>query len=574
MKRLTFFLFFFAKAKKKKKMLTVFQQDILQECLEKKSGGLSLPMGSGKTLIALKLSQELSPQEPVLVIASKTLLCTWENEIKKFFGDSLPYEILHKDYLKKNMGRWTRQQETRLVLTTTEVLTKAYREHQVQEHFILRVDNEYVGYTNVYHAPDHPVLSPRTVKEGVGTAYTLRWGCVVVDEAHGYCNIQVDKCRCIASICAHHRWLLSGTLFSEPNPSNLLGYYTLIKHPDSPGDLVSMASMMRRPGFCGVQGTIVHRSTSGLLEAEKPTYKVRHELVQVPMTENEVVVYERIKKVLKRINASLRTAYHPDTRRRFASYLLAMITYLRQIMVAPIIVLASVAVDVCRMREKSELSEILMSELRDANLGPYLESPDSLYSSRVQAVLEKLEECWDRGTPRILVFSAFRTSLRLLQALVEERFPQQWSGYTLEGGQSMTKKSQVLEGFEKCSRGILYLTYKTGSEGLNLQHTDTVFLLDTMWNASTGEQAVARVARQGQKSSTVNIYTFMSNTGIEKAILEKHVNKMDIAKELMQGPVTKHYHHMRVQDVVKMVLSEDNASLYRELRDKLNQSCE
>jgi len=90
-----------------------------------------------------------------------------------------------------------------------------------------------------------------------------------------------------------------------------------------------------------------------------------------------------------------------------------------------------------------------------------------------------------------------------------------------------------------------------------------------MWNASTGEQAVARVARQGQLAPVVHIYTFMSNTGIEKAILEKHVNKMDIAKELMEGPVTKHYHHMKVQDVVKMVLQEDNASLYREVREKL-----
>jgi len=549
--------------------LTPFQQDVLEECLLKKSGGLSLPMGSGKTFIALTLSQQLSPHTPVLVIASKTLLSSWEKEIKKFFGDTLPYEILHKDYVKKNMGQWTRRPETRLVLTTTEVLTKAYREHRLQDHFILQVDNEYVGYTNVYYAPDNPLLGPQTVTSGVGTVYTTRWGCLVVDEAHGYCNIQVDKCRSIASISAQHRWLLSGTLFSEPNPSNLLGYYTLIKHPDSPGDLMSMSSMMRRPGFVGVRGTLVHRSTSGLSCGKKPSYKVRHELVQVPMTENEVIVYERIKKVLKRINASLRTAPNVEGRRRFASYLLAMITYLRQIMVAPIIVLASVAVDVSKLREKSELSEILMSELNEANLGEYLESSESLYSSRVTAVLQKLEVCRQRGTPRVLVFSAFRTSLRLLQALVEERFPQQWQAFTLEGGQSMTRKTQVLDGFEKCPKGILYLTYKTGSEGLNLQHTDTVFLLDTMWNASTGEQAVARVARQGQRSTTVNIYTFMSNTGIEKAILEKHVNKMDIAKELMQGPVTKHYHHMRVQDVVKMVLSEDNASLYQEVRDKL-----
>ena len=547
-------------------MLTDFQQKILEECLEKKSGGLSLPMGSGKTLLALTFSQQLSPDRPILVIASKTLLSSWEKEIKKFYGNRLPYEILHKDF-QKNIGQWQYRPEIRIVMTTTEVLTKAYREHHIQNHFILQVENEYVGYTNVYQTPENPVLSPHAVHRGIGGAYSMRWGCLIVDEAHGYCNIQVDKCRCIASLCAQHRWLLSGTLFSEPNPANMLGYYTLINHPENPGDLISMASRMRQPFFRGVRDTLVHRTTSG---GEPPRYQVHHELVMVPMTDNEVVVYERIKKVLKRINTSLRTAVHAEGRRRFASYLLAMITYLRQIMIAPIIVLASVAVDVCKIREKSELSEILMSELREARLEDYLESTDSLYSSRLRAVLDKLKECERRGAPRILIFSAFRTSLRLLQALVEESFAQQpWEAYTLEGSQSMSRKTHILDAFGQSPRGILYLTYKTGSEGLNLQHTDTVLLLDTMWNASTGEQAVARVARQGQLAPVVHIYTFMSNTGIEKAILEKHVNKMDIAKELMEGPVTKHYHHMKVQDVVKMVLQEDNASLYREVREKL-----
>ena len=91
------FLFLSAKVNTKK-MLTAFQQEILQECLQKQSGGLSLPMGSGKTLIALTLSQQLSPHAPIVVVASKTLLSSWEKEIKKFFADTLSYEILHKDY--------------------------------------------------------------------------------------------------------------------------------------------------------------------------------------------------------------------------------------------------------------------------------------------------------------------------------------------------------------------------------------------------------------------------------------------------------------------------------------------
>ena len=539
-------------------MLSDYQREVCKECLEKGSGGLSLPMGSGKTLIALHLSQTLSPNDPILVVCSKTLLTTWEKEIHKFFPH-LSYQILHKEW-NKRLHEWTLGEHTRLVLTTTEVLTKAYRQYDLQNRFVMQMDNEFIGYTNIYHAPDFPLLTSHTVAQGVGTVYTRRWGCLVVDEAHNYCNIEVDKCRCIASLCVQHRWLLSGTLFAEPNPRNLLGYYTLLKHPDSPGDLVSMAVKMRSPTFPGVQETLVHRASSGVA----PLYQIHHELIPVPMTEEEIMVYERIKKVLKRIHTSLKTTLHPEGRRRFASYLLAMITYLRQIMIAPIIVLASVAVDVCRIRERSELSEILMSELREAQLQDYLESPRSLYSSRLNAVMDQLALL--ENTPRVLIFSAFRTSLRLLQVLVEERFPQEWQAFTLESG---TNKKKVLDAFAQSPRGILFLTYKTGAEGLNLQHTDTVLLLDTMWNASTGEQAVARVARQGQLSSHVRVLTFLSSTGIEEAILEKHIHKMDIAGELMTGPATKNNHHMKVEDIVKMVLKEDNESLFQQVREKL-----
>jgi SNF2 family DNA or RNA helicase len=394
---------------------------------------------------------------------------------------------------------------------------------------------------------------------------------MVVDEAHGYCNILVDKCRSIASLCAQYRWLLSGTMFSEPHPANILGFYTLMNNKDTPRDLVTMTSVMRR-NFQGLRSSLVIRDSTGM---EKPVYQIRHELVQQPMTEEEIKIYEMIKRVLNRINTYMKLAnIHQDNegRRRYASYLLAMITYLRQILIAPMIVLASVAVDVCKIQDRSELSSIIKAELDDMGLGPWLESPDSLYSSRMCSVMKKLKECGDAGTHRIILFSAFRTSLRLLAALVEETYPGEWKLFTLESGSSIPKRTALLKEFSECPKGILLLTYKTGSEGLNLQEADTVFIMDALWNASSGEQAIARVARRGQKSSTVNVLTFMSNTGIEKAMLEKHIKKIEIAEELMNGSSTKHYHTMKVKQIIQMVLEEDTSSLYHRLVEKSSEN--
>ena len=78
-------------------MLSNFQQEIINECIEKGSGGLSLPMGTGKTIISLHVALQQCPDRPIIVVASKTLLPSWESEIKKFFGTSSEYQILHRE---------------------------------------------------------------------------------------------------------------------------------------------------------------------------------------------------------------------------------------------------------------------------------------------------------------------------------------------------------------------------------------------------------------------------------------------------------------------------------------------
>ena len=52
--------------------LNEFQKNIFEECLQRNSGGLSLPMGSGKTLISLVLSLHklLETRLPILIVCS------------------------------------------------------------------------------------------------------------------------------------------------------------------------------------------------------------------------------------------------------------------------------------------------------------------------------------------------------------------------------------------------------------------------------------------------------------------------------------------------------------------------
>jgi hypothetical protein len=93
------------------------QLEVIEEALKRnlKGGGLSLPLGFGKTRTSICLALKYNCG-PILVVASKTLGVTWLNEIPKAFGEDFPFEYLHSDRVK-NIGMWEPKPETRLEAT-------------------------------------------------------------------------------------------------------------------------------------------------------------------------------------------------------------------------------------------------------------------------------------------------------------------------------------------------------------------------------------------------------------------------------------------------------------------------
>jgi len=116
---------------------------------------------------------------------------------------------------------------------------------------------------------------------------------------------------------------------------------------------------------------------------------------------------------------------------------------------------------------------------------------------------------------------------------------------------------------------ILLLTYDIGAEGLNLQSSNTVILLDFFWNDGKTQQAIARVLRYGQVSPIVNIYMFTGNTAIEKAIFEKHDSKFNVIDELSQGRPTTKVTRMKIEDVIKIINKEDNIDAIKKVHKEL-----
>lgn len=172
--------------------LNDFQRDIFYECIDLDCAGLSLPLGTGKTLISLcvglykTINTAHDSDKLMLTVTSKSLIGNWEIEIKKFFGDELKYEIIHKSMFKKsNINLWKIKHDTKLILITIDTLADFYSQYNIDKHFIksIMINNFYI---NEYNRPTDPYLN-HTV--GGGFFYSIKWGCLIVDE---YRNILIS----------------------------------------------------------------------------------------------------------------------------------------------------------------------------------------------------------------------------------------------------------------------------------------------------------------------------------------------------------------------------------------------
>ena len=527
------------------------QREIVNECKQKKCFGLSIRLGSGKTIISLTAALETKTDEPILIIASKTLIPSWIREIKKFYGNTISYSIINNNY----------RPNTDLVLCTPDIAGRYFKKHNLQERFVFQEEfnpfelqilaqhNERAMYTlkNVYRLPKQPMIPVSTSEDTV--LFSKSWSTLIVDEAHDYTNIETQSCRAICCIISKQRYLLSGTLFDEPSPERILGYYLMINHPSFPVDIPSTINFIRDPLFKGVGRTIITR------EIEPVKIKVIKQFVEHDLSDEEAKIYLSLKETLNIIRKKA-SMLSREQKKKFNSYILSMITILRQSIVVPLIPVANIALQMSEITDhKSELALILHEQFKNLDIDYFLDNPDSLKSTRITKLLEILKKHKDN---KIIIFSCFRTSIDVVVHYLKKET--EFEVYDLKASTTMKKRSQILENFSESINGsILITTYDIGACGLNLQAANVVILMDYWWNSSKSKQAIGRIVRQGQMNNEVYVYLFSSNTGIENAIFNKQKDKLDILEELQDGPITKKIKKMSINELLKLIDTSENS---------------
>lgn len=537
------------------KQLNSFQKPILQECMDKKSGALSLPLGCGKTLTSLVLSFYLTQNnlKPILVVCSKTLIPSWEQEIKKFFGKKVKYRVIHPETY--NISEWKIKKEVQIYITTADTVAKVYKNQFISKLFISQTKLNRGVFVNDYNIPHKPYLNHDI---GPGLFYSTDWGCLIIDEAQLYTNIKTNKCQALSALYSKRRWLLSGTLFDEPQAERILGYHILLNAPNQPRNLPDTKKLLKSNHFVGLNQYLVKRDTN--LAFIPP--KVVDKIITHPLTKEEEKIYLLMKDILVAVKEKAKQAKllgNVQEHKKFSSYVLVMVMYLRQALICPIIPLTSIMMEAVNIEKKSALAVIIKNEVKKLHIDKYLDDQSSIESSRIKQVVAYIHK---HSNENIIIFSCYASFIQLLHYVLK---PIQRELFVMNKKLSIKQRRELIDTFSKTNNGVLLMTYKLGSVGLNLQKASVVMLVDQHWNKNLQCQSIGRLFRYGQINNVIYIYFFSSNTGIEKIIFEKQYAKDMIINELQTGSSKLKVPKLNMKEVIQMIEMNDNKKILQDI---------
>ena len=158
-------------------------------------------------------------------------------------------------------------------------------------------------------------------------------------------------------------------------------------------------------------------------------------------------------------------------------------------------------------------------------------------------ISDKIKFCisYINGIPeneQIIIFSEYKAPLSFLEKELKEK---NINAITLIGEESIEKADDFTNP-EKTIK-VLLTTLKKAGTGLNLQTANHMIILDLWWNPAVIEQALHRIDRKGQQSSSINIFIpLYYETAYEKAdsvVKENYYEVSYIDNQYYQTLVTK-----------------------------------
>lgn len=518
-------------------LLRPYQKEIVDKAIHKPKNAIILDVGYGKTLISLCLAIKHyeATGRPALFICSKTLITNVVQEINKFLGDSMKYQILQASYLTPSFRL---EPDTMLAITTPDFTAKAYKDLRIESlmaNYVQTKTSKLQSKVLNYIIPDVPFISGSDAKSVI---YSTDWSFMVVDEAQEYNNITTARCRSIIAICSSNRSLLSGTIVNEPKTERLFGMYMMI-HASPVLTLPDFTKYISAKDYKGFREICIQADNLEPNDVEYETFVINHSL-----TSEEKDVYNIFKRAIHNINEELEEDDQHEEKAVFNAEMLVIIGQLRKTVLIPLLTLSYIYEAIGSADKSSSLVDIYRKEMGDRNFEEFIHDPGSLRSSRVNAIMNVVNE---KTSEKVIVFSTFAKFLNVFKNFITNR-----PVFLLESSMDTKMRMHLIDLWRASENGVILMTYKLGGAGLNLQDGSIVILSDLWWNDATTKQAVGRVVRKGQKKKCL-IYSFYSGVGIEDAIYQKHDDKTDVINALFNGSTDKKVRTLKLDEIIKTI---------------------
>lgn len=468
---------------------------------------VALAPGLAKTLTTLvTVMSDENKTGMNLVIAPKTVIKEWENDIHKFFGDNINYLIFHKDNIKDmDTYTWEQMSKYKLIITTYETVMSADKKNKITN------STEIIA--------KRPNSDLNSIK-GSLLLYQVPWNIITFDESHTFSNHKSLRYYAMMGLYSDKKILLSGT------PLN--------------NDILDLYSQLRVLGY----NTITTPRHFNIIE-----YKIQNliDLIYYKTYEDVEITLPTLHKkdirfTLQGYEKELYDYYHAKTRKIYNMCLVGIVDYLkvfnifqrlRQICIVPYIILP------CSSRkdnfEESEISYNIYNDLPE-HLKTWVNDKHGtagIQSTKMKEMINIIKKNKENNE-KTIVFSDSTRAIDI-SALALETFLPDVKYRIIDGEVNIKQRNEYIDEFRNDdSIKVLFSGSKVGNMGLNITQANNIIHLSNWWNPNINEQANHRCHRTGQKKE-VYVYNLITENTIEEKIEMICKEKLEKIDDCLKG---------------------------------------
>ncbi|XP_038242177.2 chromodomain-helicase-DNA-binding protein 3 isoform X20 [Dermochelys coriacea] len=440
-------------------------------------------MGLGKTIQTIvflySLYKEGHTKGPFLVSAPLSTIINWEREFQmwapKFYVVTYTGDKDSRSIIRENEFSFEDN-----AMKGGKKAFKMKREAQVKFHVLL------TSYELV--TIDQAALG------------SIRWACLVVDEAHRLKNNQSKFFRVLNGYKIDHKLLLTGT----PLQNNL-------------EELFHLLNFLTPERFNNLEGFLEEFADI----SKEDQIKKLHDLLGPHMLRR--LKADVFKNMPAKTELIVRVELSPMQKKYYKYILTRNFEALNSRGGGNQVSLLNIMMDLKKCCNHPYLFPVAAMESPKLPSGAY-EGGALIKSSGKLMLLQKMLRKLKEQGHRVLIFSQMTKMLDLLEDFLD------YEGYKYEridGGITGTLRQEAIDRFNApgAQQFCFLLSTRAGGLGINLATADTVVIFDSDWNPHNDIQAFSRAHRIGQ-ANKVMIYRFVTRASVEERITQVAKRKM------------------------------------------------